>query len=135
MGCENTKEKVEDEMVKMKFKREEIRAERYKILKILNDMDGYHRKAPLIPDYIDPEFENTENNNKNNNIKVKRRQSRSKSTKLFNLNKNRNNHIIFDNKIFNFEDDEEDKDKTGKENIIIRKGKRRNSHKRRTMKY
>ena len=135
MGCETTKEKVEDEMVKMKLEREEIRSERYKLLKILNEMDGYHRKASLIPNYIDPKFENSENNNQNNNIKVKRRQSRSKSTKLFDLNKNRNNRSIFDNKIFNFEDDEEDKDKTDKENIIIRRGKRRNSRKRRTMKY
>ena len=135
MGCETTKEKVEDEMVKMKLEREGIRSERYKLLKILNEIDGYHRKASLIPNYIDSKFENSENNNKNNNIKVKRRQSRSKSTKLFDLNKNRNNRSIFDNKIFNFEDDEEDKDKTDKENIIIRRGKRRNSRKRRTMKY
>ena len=140
MGC-SVKEKVEDEMLKMKLEREEIRTERYKILKILNEFDGGHRKAAIIPDYIDPEFNNKNcskqiNNqeiNKDNTIKIKRRSSRSKSTKAFIQNKN---NIIYDNKIFNFEEDEDDKnDKNDKENINIRKGKRRRTHKRKTMKY
>ena len=138
MGCENVKEKVEDEMLKMKLEREEIRTERYKIVKLLNELDGGHRKAAIIPDYIDPEFSNKNSSkpindqemNKDNNIKIKRRSSRSKSTKAFIPSKNR---IIYDNKIFNFEEDEDDKN--DKENINIRKGKRRRTHKRKTMKY
>ena len=138
MGCESVKEKVEDEMVKMKLEREEIRTERYKILKILNEIDGGHRKAPIIHDKIDPEFNsknsskaiNNQEMNKDNNIKIKRRSSRSKSTKAFIQNKN---NIIYNNKIFNFEEDEDDKN--DKENINIRKGKRRRTHKRKTIKY
>ena len=61
MGCENTKEKIEEEMLKMKLERIEIQKERYQQLKILKEIDGYESKAPIIPDYIDPNF--TTNNN------------------------------------------------------------------------
>ena len=136
MGCESVKEKVEDEMLKMKLEREEIRTERYKILKILNEFDGGSRKAAVIPDYIDPEFSNKNSSKPINNQEInkgntkKRRSNRSKSTKAFIPNKH---NIIYNNKIFNFEEDEDDKN--DKENINIRKGKKRRTHKRKTMKY
>jgi len=125
MGCENTKEKIEEEMLKMKLERFEIQKERYQQLKILKEIDGYESKAPIIPDYIDPNFTNNNNSkpqndpimNKDNNIKIKRRPNRSKST-----------IIKSNNKIFNFDEDDE-------KNSNILKGKRRGTRKRKTMRY
>jgi len=52
MGCGNTKEKIEDEIMKAKFARSEIQFERQKQLQLLKDIDGCEYKAPIIPDYI-----------------------------------------------------------------------------------
>ena len=120
MGCGNSKEKVEDEMLKMKMQRIELQMERYRQLQRLKEIDGCDRKAPVIPDYIDPNFNNNNSNstiNKNNNTNLRRRPIRSKSTKAFVLKNS--------NKIFNF--DEEEKNITK-----IRKGKRRTTRKRKT---
>ena len=40
MGCGDAKEKIENEMVKMKMERVEIQMERQKQLKLLKDIDG-----------------------------------------------------------------------------------------------
>ena len=65
MGCGDAKEKIENEMVKMKMERIEVQMERQKQLKLLKDIDGYEIKAPNIPDYIDL------NNNLNQNQETK----------------------------------------------------------------
>ena len=130
MGCGNPKEKVEDEMMKMKMKRIELQMERYNQLQLLKEIDGSEIKPPVIPDYLDPKY--TNNNNcikpsltgvKNTNAKTRRRPGRSKSTKIFGLAQKKT-------KIFNM--DEENKE--SKENLSIRKSKKRIT-KRKTMNY
>ena len=132
MGCGNPKEKVEDEMMKMKMKRIELQMERYNQLQLLKEIDGSVIKPPVIPDYLDPKYINNncikQINNpsltgvKNNNTKT-RRPIRSKSSKIFGPAKKKS-------KIFNI--DEENKE--SRENISIRKNKKR-ATKRKTMNY
>ena len=56
MGCENTKEKVESELIKMKMARSEVQMERYNQIQLLKEMDGTEIKPSIIPDYIDHDF-------------------------------------------------------------------------------
>ena len=56
MGCGDTKEKLEDQMMKMKMSRIELQMERMKALQALKEMDGKEMKRPIIPDYIDQKF-------------------------------------------------------------------------------
>ena len=129
MGCGNSKEKVEDEMMKMKMKRIELQMERYNQLQLLKEIDGSEIKPPVIPDYLDPKYIN--NNNNNNikpsltgiNAKTRRRPARSKSSKVFGSTQKKT-------KLFNI--DEETKE--SKENLSIRKSKKRIT-KRKTMNY
>ena len=53
MGCGDPREKVENEMVKMKMERIVIQMERQKQLKLLKDIDGVELNIQKIPDYID----------------------------------------------------------------------------------
>ena len=53
MGCGDAKEKIENEMVKMKMERIEIQMERQKQLKLLKEIDGTEINIKKIPDYID----------------------------------------------------------------------------------
>ena len=88
MGCDNTKEKLENEIVKTKMKRVELQMERYKQLDLLKRNFGIDKEVPVIPDYIDKEFvanllgakDNlTQNDNKDANTKKKKRLRKSKS--------------------------------------------------------
>ena len=163
MGCGDPKEKIENEMLKMKMERIALQTERYKQLELLNKLDGCTRKQPKIPDYIDPTFlknnplKQSDNpspiNINNNNTKFQRRANRSKThnynkkEKIFNFDEedkeNKEGKEVKENKENkeNKEDkeDKEDKevkeDKEDKENNFIRKGKKRNTHKRKTMRY
>ena len=63
MGCGDTKEKIEDEMIKIKFKRAEIQMERKKQLKLLEEIEGKKISEPVIPDYISFNQEKHENKN------------------------------------------------------------------------
>ena len=56
MGCDNTKEKIESELIKMKMARNEVQMERYNQLQLLKEMDGKEFKSSIIPDYIDQDF-------------------------------------------------------------------------------
>jgi len=79
MGCGNSREKIEDQMMKIKMARIEVQMERYNHLEKLKDMDGRQRKAPLIPDYIDQTFINNyflKKLNSTNNENTNRRKSR-----------------------------------------------------------
>ena len=53
MGCGNPREKVENEMIKIKMERIQIQMERTNQLKLLRDIDGKELKFQKIPDYID----------------------------------------------------------------------------------
>ena len=52
MGCGDPREKIENQMLKMKMERTIIQMERKNQLKLLKDIDGFELKIPKIPDYI-----------------------------------------------------------------------------------
>ena len=52
MGCGNTKEKIENEMIAMKLERVGVQMERRNQIKLLEEMDGRKIKEPNIPDYL-----------------------------------------------------------------------------------
>ena len=52
MGCGNSKEKLEDEMIKLKFKRAQIQMERKNQIKILEGLEKKKITEPIIPDFI-----------------------------------------------------------------------------------
>ena len=83
MGCGDIKDKLEDKMMLIKIQRMELRMEREKELKKLEDMDGHQIKKSQIPDYIDPTFaqENRvyeENNEDSETDKNKKKKSKKK---------------------------------------------------------
>ena len=97
MGCGNPKEKIEDEIMKMKMKRTESQMERYNQLEKLKNLHGLEIKPSIIPDYIDGNFlreqllKRINLSFKEDNFKGRRRTKRSKSfaikknTKIFNI--------------------------------------------------
>ena len=52
MGCGDSREKIEDEMIKLKFERAQIQMERKKQIQILEGMEKKKITEPVIPDYI-----------------------------------------------------------------------------------
>ena len=52
MGCGDSREKIEDEMIKLKFKRAQIQMERNKNIQKLEEIENRKIKTPVIPDYI-----------------------------------------------------------------------------------
>ena len=52
MGCGDSKEKIEDEMIKLKFERAQIQMERKKQIQILEGIERKKITEPVIPDYI-----------------------------------------------------------------------------------
>ena len=52
MGCGDSREKIEDEMIKLKFERAQIQMERKKQIQILEEMERKKITEPVIPDYI-----------------------------------------------------------------------------------
>ena len=67
MGCGDPREKIENEMLKMKMERSIIQMERKNQLKLLKDIDGIDLKIQKIPDFIN------ESSNTNQETKRKRR--------------------------------------------------------------
>lgn len=59
MGCGNTKEKIEDELMNAKMERIEIQYERQRQMNILKELGcDSEYKQPIIPDYTNPQVEN-----------------------------------------------------------------------------
>ena len=86
MGCGDPREKIENEMLKMKMERTVIQMERKNQLKLLKDIDGIELKIPKIPDYIN------ESSNTNQDTKRKRRnetESEKKKIKKLKLRKSK----------------------------------------------
>ena len=54
MGCGNTKEKLEDEIMKAKLEKMKIQYERQSQMKLLKNLDGTDYKPMVIPDYTAP---------------------------------------------------------------------------------
>ena len=52
MGCGDSREKIEDEMIKLKFELAQIQMERKKHVQILEGIEGKKITEPVIPDYI-----------------------------------------------------------------------------------
>ena len=63
MGCGTSKEKVENEMMKLQMERAQVQMERINQLKLLEEIGYRPFKRRSIPDYIAPE-----NNNINKKI-------------------------------------------------------------------
>ena len=95
MGCGDMKEKIENEMVKMKMERVEVQMERKKQLNLLKEIDGCDIKLAKIPDYINLDSninQETKTRKKPNKLKVRK----SKSMKLIERRysqKNNQNHL------------------------------------------
>ena len=81
MGCGDAKEKIENEMVKMKMERVEIQMERQKQLKLLKDIDGIDIKVKKIPDYIDLESDIVDTK-RTKKIETESQQRKKSTTKL-----------------------------------------------------
>lgn len=56
MGCGNTREKIENQIMEIKMARIELQMERYNQIEQLKGIDGQKISIPLIPDYIDNKF-------------------------------------------------------------------------------
>ena len=52
MGCGNSKEKIEDEMIKLKFQRAQIQMEKKNQIKILEGLEKKKITEQVIPDFI-----------------------------------------------------------------------------------
>ena len=52
MGCGNSKEKLENEMIKLKFQRAQIQMERKNQIKLLEGLKKKKITEPIIPDFI-----------------------------------------------------------------------------------
>ena len=82
MGCGDAKEKIENEMVKMKMERVEIQMERQKQLKLLKDIDGTEINVKKIPDYIDLESDTIMDTKRTKKIETESQQRKKSTTKL-----------------------------------------------------
>jgi hypothetical protein len=84
MGCGNTKETIESEMLLIKLERIKIRDERELILNRLQTETGKNFKRIKIPDYVDHEaMKEIKKKKKHNKMKKNKNQDsgNSKSTK------------------------------------------------------
>ena len=92
MGCGDSREKIEDEMIKLKIQRAQIQMERKKQIKILEGIEKKKIAEPIIPDYISVQQEiisktnepekkkkpNSEKKKSKNKTKKKSEKSKSK---------------------------------------------------------
>ena len=109
MGCVDPKEKIENEMIKMKMERSEIQMERQNQLKLLKEIDGFDIKIQKIPDYIDLNSNErqetkrtkkieTESVNKRNKMLSKTKLKLRKCSKSYNQKSNRSSKKIIGRK-------------------------------------
>ena len=52
MGCGDSRIKIEDQMIKLKFERSQIQMERKKQIQLLEGIERKKITEPIIPDYI-----------------------------------------------------------------------------------
>ena len=103
MGCADSKEKIEDEMIKLKFQRAQIQMERKKQIQLLEEIEGKKIAEPIIPDYIsvkeeDPPIKDqtevkaktaTDYKIKSKKVKKKSQEKKSKNKSVKGKTKNR----------------------------------------------
>ena len=143
MGCSDPIEKLEDEMMKMKMARIELQMQRYNQLKLLKNIDGIDVTTPVIPDYIDPQFlkdqliknvcsSTTLNKVMIPNLKTKKDRSKSFAIKRKTIANIKKPNLI--NNIDNLINNNNDKNNHINTNLIIKKEKKRQSCKSKTIK-
>ena len=94
MGCGNVKEKLENEILKVKMDRNVVQYERKKQFQLLKEIYGCEHEIPNIPDYIDTTPIGNHIKNKKNSIPVpsskhrKKKKLRPKRSSSFKLKKN-----------------------------------------------
>jgi len=143
MGCSDPREKLEDEMMKMKMARIELQMQRYNQLKLLKNIDGIDVTTPVIPDYIDPQFlkdqliknvcsSTTLNKVMIPNLKTKKDRSKSFAIKRKTIANIKKPNLI--NNIDNLINNNNDKNNHINTNLIIKKEKKRQSYKSKTIK-
>ena len=113
MGCGDSREKIEDEMIKLKFERAQIQMERKKQIQILEGMERKKITEPVIPDYISlkPEkpFKNIQteikiknkpvsDKNENDKKNVKKSASKKKKPKVAKTKKQNKGKLIVQSK-------------------------------------
>ena len=88
MGCGNSKEKLEDEILNLKISLINVQMERYNQMQLLKEKNGFDIKNPEIPDYLAQQnaINQTKRNSFSTNIKgvknsTARRRSKSFKTK------------------------------------------------------
>ena len=93
MGCGDSREKIEDEMIKLKFQRAQIQMERKKQIKILEGIEKKKIAEPIIPDYISvqadivPKTKQPEKKKKSASEKKKSKDKNKKKSQEKNKNK------------------------------------------------
>ena len=80
MGCGDSKEKIEDEMIKLKFQRAQIQMERKKQIKLLEEIVKKKITEPIIPDYIS--LQNGKPAIKKNQTEIKGKAASDKKVKI-----------------------------------------------------
>ena len=101
MGCGNSKEKLEDEMIKLKFQRAQIQMERKNQIKILEGIERKKITEPIIPDFIS--FQKEKPTKKiltetKENKSVDKKEKKSKKEKEKDGNKKRSKSVKTKNK-------------------------------------
>ena len=84
MGCGDSREKIEDEMIKLKYQRAQIQMERKKQVKILEGIEKKKIAEPIIPDYISVQQEiipNTNEPEKKKKSASEKKKSKNKTKK------------------------------------------------------
>ena len=93
MGCGNVKEKLENEILKVKMDRNVVQYERKKQFQLLKEIYGCEHEIPNIPDYIDTTPIGNHIKNKKNSIPLpssrsKKKKLRTKRSSSFKIKKN-----------------------------------------------
>ena len=101
MGCGKSKEKLEDEMIKLKFQRAQIQMERKNQIKILEGIERKKITEPIIPDFIS--FQKEKPTKKiltetKENKSVDKKEKKSKKEKEKDDNKKRSKSVKTKNK-------------------------------------
>ena len=101
MGCGNSKEKLENEMIKLKFQRVQIQMERKNQIKILEGIERKKITEPIIPDFIS--FQKEKPTKKiltetKENKSVDKKEKKSKKEKEKDDNKKRSKSVKTKNK-------------------------------------
>ena len=101
MGCGNSKEKLEDEMIKLKFQRAQIQMERKNQIKILEGIERKKITEPIIPDFISFQKEKPAKKiltETKENKSVDKKEKKSKKEKEKDGNKKRSKSVKTKNK-------------------------------------